>query len=126
MVWMDVLLQVVQSVNVILCRSGMREQRKTPDGKNGTTDASGTYDGYEQLELLGRGLAKIRPTNYAQYELWKNCGDDMRHNQITGSISHVSTTIFRHLKEAAVNILVNQLILLTVPILCVAISLSQL
>ena len=50
------------------------------DGKNGTTDASGTYDGYEQLELLGRGLAKIRPTNYAQYELWKNCGDDMRHN----------------------------------------------
>lgn len=99
---------------------------KTPDGKNGTTDASGTYDGYEQLELLGRGLAKIRPTNYAQYELWKNCGDDMRHNSNTGSISHVSTTIFRHLKEAAVNILVNQLILLTVPILCVAISLSQL
>ena len=53
---------------------------KTPDGKNGTTDASGIYDGYEQLEELGRGLAKIRPTNYAQYELWKDCGDDMRHN----------------------------------------------
>ena len=50
------------------------------DGKNGTTDASGIYDGYEQLEELGRGLAKIRPTNYAQYELWKDCGDDMRHN----------------------------------------------
>lgn len=53
---------------------------KTPDGKNGTTDAKGIYDGYEQLELLGRGLAKIRPTNYAQFALWGNCGDDMRHN----------------------------------------------
>lgn len=53
---------------------------KTPDGKQGTTDASGIYDGYEQLEELGRGLAKIRPTNYAQYELWGNCGEDLRHN----------------------------------------------
>ena len=40
-----------------------------PDGKNGTTDASGIYDGYEQLEELGEVLPKIRPTNYAQYEL---------------------------------------------------------
>lgn len=54
---------------------------KTPDGKQGTTDASGVYDGYEQLEELGRGLAKIRPTNYAQYELWSNCGSDLRHNE---------------------------------------------
>ena len=53
---------------------------KTPDGKNGTTDAKGIYDGYEQLELLGRGLAKIRPTNYAQFGIWKDCGTDMRHN----------------------------------------------
>ncbi len=53
---------------------------KTPDGKNGTTDASGIYSGYEQLEFLGRGLAKIRPTNYAQFALWDKCGDDMRHN----------------------------------------------
>lgn len=53
---------------------------KTPDGKNGTTDSKGIYDGYEQLEELGRGLAKIRPTNYAQYELWNDCGNDMRHN----------------------------------------------
>lgn len=54
---------------------------KTPDGKQGTTDASGIYDGYEELEYLGRGLAKIRPTNYAQYEIWGKCGNDMRHNK---------------------------------------------
>lgn len=53
---------------------------KTPDGKKGCTDNKGVYDGYEQLEYLGRGLAKVRPTNYAQYYLWKDCGDDMRHN----------------------------------------------
>lgn len=53
---------------------------KTPDGKNGTTDAKGTYNGYEQLELLGRGLAKIRPTNYYQFDVWGDCGNDVRHN----------------------------------------------
>ena len=53
---------------------------KTPDGKPGCSDASGIYDGYEQLEYLGRGLAKLRPSNYFQYELWSNCGNDMRHN----------------------------------------------
>ena len=54
---------------------------KTPDGKQGTTDASGIYDGYEELEYLGRGLAKIRPTNYAQYELLKDRGNDIRYNE---------------------------------------------
>ncbi len=54
---------------------------KTPDGKQGTTDASGIYDGYEELEYLGRGLAKIRPTNYAQYELLKDKGNDIRYNE---------------------------------------------
>lgn len=54
---------------------------KTPDGKQGTTDEQGIYDGYEQLEYLGRGLAKIRPTNYAQYELLKDKGNDLRYNE---------------------------------------------
>ena len=54
---------------------------KTPDGKNGTTYDAAPYDGYEQVEELGRGIAKIRPTNYGQYALWKNCGADLRHNE---------------------------------------------
>ena len=54
---------------------------KTPDGKNGTTYDAGLYDGYELVEELGRGIAKIRPTNYGQYELWNHCGDDLRHNE---------------------------------------------
>ena len=53
---------------------------KTPDGKQGTTYDAGPYDGYEQVELLGRGIAKIRPTNYSQYDIWGNCGNDLRHN----------------------------------------------
>lgn len=52
----------------------------TPDGKQGTTYDAGPYDGYEQLEKYGRGIAKIRPTNYGQYAIWDNCGNDMRHN----------------------------------------------
>lgn len=56
---------------------------KTPDGKQGTTyDAAGTppYPGADLVDSLGRGVAKIRPTNYGQYEIWKNCGTDLRHN----------------------------------------------
>ncbi|WP_029903331.1 RagB/SusD family nutrient uptake outer membrane protein [Prevotella sp. 10(H)] len=53
---------------------------RTPDGKQGTTYDTGPYDGYEQLAELGRGISKIRPSNYHQYEIWKNCGSDMRRN----------------------------------------------
>ena len=53
---------------------------RTPDGKQGTTYDAGPYDGYEQVEKYGRGIAKIRPTNYSQYAIWRDCGDDMRHN----------------------------------------------
>lgn len=54
---------------------------KTPDGKAGTTyQITSANDGYDQLAELGRGIAKIRPTNYSQYDIWKDCGGDMRHN----------------------------------------------
>lgn len=53
---------------------------RTPDGKQGTTYDAGPYDGYEWVEKLGRGIAKIRPTNYSQYAIWGKCGNDVRHN----------------------------------------------
>ncbi|WP_081352629.1 RagB/SusD family nutrient uptake outer membrane protein [Bacteroides ovatus] len=54
---------------------------KTPDGKQGTTYDAAPYDGYEWVEKLGRGIAKIRPTNYSQYAIWGKCGSDLRHNE---------------------------------------------
>ncbi|SEA36518.1 Starch-binding associating with outer membrane [Arachidicoccus rhizosphaerae] len=53
---------------------------KTPDGKQGTTYDVSPYDGYDEVAKLGRGIAKIRPSNYYQYEVWANSGTDMRHN----------------------------------------------
>lgn len=53
---------------------------KTPNGKQGTTYDAGPYEGYEWVEKLGRGIAKIRPTNYSQYAIWGKCGNDIRHN----------------------------------------------
>ncbi len=53
---------------------------RTPDGFPGTTYDAGPYPGYELLDSLGRGIAKIRPTNYSQYEIWSGAGDDMRYN----------------------------------------------
>lgn len=52
----------------------------TPDGKQGTTYDASPYDGYEEVEMLGRGIAKIRPSNYGQYEIWAGAGSDLRHN----------------------------------------------
>lgn len=53
---------------------------RTPDGKPGTTYDAAPYAGYEQLDSLGRGIAKIRPTNYSQYEIWSGAGNDLRRN----------------------------------------------
>lgn len=53
---------------------------KTPDGKQGTTYDAAPYDGYEEVDSLGRGIAKIRPSNYGQYDIWQDCGTDIRHN----------------------------------------------
>lgn len=53
---------------------------RTPDGKPGTTYDAGTYNGSELVNTLGKGNAKIRPSNYAQYEIWGKCGKDIRHN----------------------------------------------
>ena len=52
----------------------------TPVGIQGTTYDAGPYEGYEWVEKLGRGIAKIRPTNYSQYAIWGKCGNDIRHN----------------------------------------------
>ncbi len=54
---------------------------RTPDGKQGTTYDAAPYPGYELLDSLGRGIAKIRPSNYGQYEIWQNAGTDMRFNK---------------------------------------------
>jgi len=54
---------------------------RTPDGKSGTTYDAGPYNGYELLDSLGRGIAKIRPTNYYQYEVWADAGTDIRYNE---------------------------------------------
>lgn len=80
---------------------------KTPDGKPGTTYDAGPYDGYEWVEKLGRGIAKIRPTNYSQYAIWGKCGNDLRHNETTGSIYRVLNTTVRHRREAARRILAH-------------------
>lgn len=54
---------------------------RTPDGRQGTTYDAAPYPGYELLDTLGRGIAKIRPSNYYQYEVWEDAGTDIRYNK---------------------------------------------
>lgn len=52
---------------------------KDADGKAACTDARGNW----QVITLGRGVAYARPSNYVNYEIWKDCGDDLRHDPDT-------------------------------------------
>ncbi|HZH95960.1 MAG TPA: RagB/SusD family nutrient uptake outer membrane protein [Flavisolibacter sp.] len=49
---------------------------KTPSGKTGTND--NTNPEFIQSNLVGRGIGRTRPSNYAQYEIW-NDPNDLRH-----------------------------------------------
>lgn len=52
---------------------------KDADGKAACTDARGNF----QVIALGRGVGYARPSNYVNYEIWKDCGDDLRHDPDT-------------------------------------------
>lgn len=54
----------------------------TPSGEAGM-DISASYFNYRKA--LGRGVAKMRPTNYAQYGLWLNDPTDLRHDSQSGN-----------------------------------------
>lgn len=51
---------------------------KDADGRAACSDARGNF----QIIKLGRGVGYARPTNYTSYEIWKNCGDDLRHDTV--------------------------------------------
>lgn len=52
---------------------------KDPDGKRAGLDAPGNA----QIVAFGRGVGMFRPSNYINYTIWENCGDDLRHNSDT-------------------------------------------
>ena len=52
---------------------------KDPQGKAACTDQKGNW----QIIALGRGVGYARPSNYVNYEIWKDCGDDLRHDPDT-------------------------------------------
>lgn len=49
-----------------------------PDGKRGCIDGKGVA----LTDSIGRGIAGVRPSNYYQYEIWKSCKEDRRHNNV--------------------------------------------
>jgi len=51
---------------------------RDPEGKAACTDARGNW----QIIKLGRGVAYARPTNYSSYDIWKDCGTDLRHDTV--------------------------------------------
>lgn len=61
----------------------------TPDGKQGTSfplsgDAKGSY--LDNNELCGRGIGRLRPTNYLQYTIWT----DKESNDLRGRFNKES------------------------------------
>jgi hypothetical protein len=52
---------------------------KDADGKAACSDARGNW----QIIALGRGVGYARPSNYVSYEVWEDCGADLRHDADT-------------------------------------------
>lgn len=65
----------------------------TPSGKQGM-DISKTYIDYRKT--YGRGIARVRPTNYAQYGLWLNDPTDLRHNSDCGNWVNMEQLKYNH------------------------------
>jgi hypothetical protein len=51
---------------------------KDANGKAACTDKKGNW----QIIKLGRGVGYARPTNYTAYEIWNDCGADLRHDTV--------------------------------------------
>lgn len=62
----------------------------TPNGKQGM-DITTTYFNYKKT--YGRGVARMRPTNYNQYTLWVNDSTDLRH-----SVKHGNWMVMENFK----------------------------
>ena len=56
-----------------------RRYIRDANGTAATTDAQGNW----QIIALGRGVGYARPSNYHGYEIWKDCGLDLRHDADT-------------------------------------------
>ncbi|MBY5960248.1 RagB/SusD family nutrient uptake outer membrane protein [Membranicola marinus] len=52
---------------------------KDPDGKRACIDAN--WD--PQILAFGRGVGMFRPCNYFNFDIWENCGNDLRHDTDT-------------------------------------------
>ena len=65
----------------------------TPSGETGMS-ISATYFNYRKA--LGRGVAKMRPTNYAQYGLWLGDPTDLRHDAESGNWINMENLRYNH------------------------------
>lgn len=65
----------------------------TPDGQQGM-DISKDY--FDYRKTYGRGIARIRPTNYAQYGLWLGDPTDLRHDAQSGNWMNMENMKYNH------------------------------
>lgn len=65
----------------------------TPTGKQGM-DISREFRDYKKT--YGRGIAKLRPTNFAQYDMWLNDKTDLRHSVEYGNWMHTEELEYNH------------------------------
>lgn len=65
----------------------------TPDGQQGMDISKEIID---YRKTYGRGIARIRPTNYAQYGLWLNDPTDLRHDTQSGNWMTMEQLKYNH------------------------------
>lgn len=67
----------------------------TPDGKQGLDISTNHFD---YKKTYGRGIARMRPTNYNQYGLWENDATDLRHSVTHGNWMVMENFKYNHPK----------------------------
>ncbi len=77
----------VNSMRNVVPNFGLTGIIKTPNGANGMSDAAKME--YGMVEQYGRGVARVRPSNYSQYSIWVVNGvqdnNDYRHKTSNGN-----------------------------------------
>ncbi|HLT94612.1 MAG TPA: RagB/SusD family nutrient uptake outer membrane protein [Membranihabitans sp.] len=77
----------IQTMRNVVPNYGATGIIKTPNGANGMTDKAGVPIGL--VETYGRGVARIRPSGYSMYDIWKYEDgidwNDYRHRKDNGN-----------------------------------------
>lgn len=66
----------------------------TPTGKRGTNDNAIASLSFKQVDSIGRGIGRCRPTPYSYEEIWSGNTTDLRHSRAAGNWKDMEDLVY--------------------------------